>query len=607
MTTYVFDCETNGLLHELDRVHSLVLKDVDTQELFSFIPGEIEEGVRMLMDADCIIAHNAIGFDMPALSKVYPWFTYDPAKVLDTLVISRLIWTDLKDRDFEQVRKGKFPTKLVGLHSLESWGHRLGEYKGDFPFDGPASEKWKKWSREMQDYCEQDVEVLYRLWKLILEQDYSQRAIDLEHEVQWIVNEQEKRGFAFNTEAAVQLLVRLNERREQLEAELQDTFAPWWSAEELKTPKKTINYKDKLRGSVVAGAPYTKVKLTEFNPGSRVHIAKRLEALHGWKPSEFTQSGQAKIDEVILKKLKYPEAQLLAEYFLLQKRLGQLADGQNAWLKLEKNGRIHGRVVTNGAATGRMTHFKPNVTQVPSIRKPYGKECRQLFMAGPGKVIVGADVAGLELRMLAHYMAHYDDGAYGKVILEGDVHTHNQKAAGLPTRDHAKTFIYGFMYGAGDMKLGEIVKPSAGDQTRRRIGMRLRRQFLREIPALGRLTEAVKAKFKAQGYLKGLDGRKLLVRSEHSALNMLLQGGGAIVCKQWMVEADKLLRERGLLDRCGQVATVHDELQFECDEDAADDVGQALVDAIVTAGSTFDLRMPLDGGYKKGPTWADTH
>lgn len=605
MTTYVFDCETNGLLDELDRVHSLVLKDVETGEIVScahhpdYRP--IEDGVRMLMDADLIIAHNGIGFDVPALTKVYPWFTIAPAKVRDTLVISRLIWTNLKDEDFAKVKKGKFPAKLAGRQSLESWGHRLGEYKGDYQGG------WEHWSAEMQDYCVQDVEVLERLWRHIIEQDYAQQAIELEHWVQWIACEQERRGFAFDSELAVQLLVRLNERREKLEAQLQDTFQPWWSPNGETTPKRTVNFKDPKKGDTVAGAPYTKIKLTEFNPGSRMHIAQRLQAIYGWKPSEYTQNGQPKVDEVVLKKLKYPEAQLLAEYFMVQKRLGQLADGQNAWLKLEKNGRIHGRVNTNGAATGRMTHSKPNVTQVPSARKPFGKECRSMFIAGPGKKIVGADVAGLELRMLAHYMAFYDGGAYGKVILESDVHTHNQRAAGLKTRDQAKTFIYGYMYGAGDIKLGEIVNPEAGLQVKRRTGMRLRRQFEKEIPALGRLTEAVRGKFNKNGFLTGLDGRKLLVRSEHSALNMLLQGGGAIVCKQWMVEADRLLRERGLHNRCGQVATVHDELQFECDEEVADEVGNLLVEAIVTAGSTFDLRMPLDGEYQVGDSWAETH
>lgn len=602
MSTYVFDCETNGLLDELDRVHCLVLKDVDSSEVFSFEPHEVEEGVRMLLDAEAIIAHNAIGFDIPALQKVYPWFKPERTRVIDTLVISRLIWTNLKDEDFTQIQNGKakeFPKFLAGSHSLKAWGLRLAELKDDYQGG------WDTWSPEMQEYCVQDVEVLDRLWKLVSEQDYAQQAIDLEHEVAWIVCEQERRGFAFDRDAAVKLLVELSARKEKLESELQDTFKPWWSSAGVHEPKRTVRFKDVLKGDTVQGAAYTRIKLTSFNPGSRHHIADRLKRLRGWKPKEMTESGQPKVDETVLSKLKYPEARLLAEYFMLQKRLGQLSEGKNSWLQLERNGRIHGRVNTNGAATGRMTHSHPNVTQVPSVRKPYGKECRSLFIAGPGKKIVGADVAGLELRMLAHYMARYDNGAYGKVILEGDVHTHNQKAAGLPTRDNAKTFIYGFMYGAGDVKLGEIVKPTAGIRERRAIGASLRKKFLTEIPALGELTERVKFNFNKNGFLKGLDGRKLLVRSEHSALNMLLQGGGAIVCKQWMVEADDLLQ--GYEEVCGQVATVHDELQYEVDEGHVDEIGKLVVAAIEAAGNHFQLRIPLTGEYQVGDSWAETH
>ena len=603
MTTFIFDCETNGLIPELDRVHCLVLLDADTGVTHSFEPHQVEQGVRMLMDADKIVAHNAIGFDVPALQKVYPWFQPAKEKVFDTLLVSRLIWTNLRDGDFVKIKAGKtsLPPKLAGSHSLGAWGHRMGEHKGDYQGG------WEQWSTEMQTYCEQDVVVLDRLWKLINEQDYSHQAISLEHEVAWIVKDQEKRGFAFNCEAAVDLTVRLTARRELLESKLQDTFKPWWSPSGVHCPKRTISYKDVTRGSTTAGASFTRVALTEFNPGSRHHIADRLSKLRGWKPKEFTANGQAKVDEAVLVKLKYPETAPLAEYFLVQKRLGQLSEGRNAWLQLEKNGRIHGRVNTNGAATGRMTHSNPNITQVPSARKPFGKECRGLFVAPPGHKIVGADVAGLELRMLAHYMAKYDGGAYAKVILEGDVHTHNQNAAGLKTRDEAKTFIYGFMYGAGDAKLGEIVSPNAGVNQQRQLGRRLRQQFLREIPALGKLTEDVKGAFNSRGHLRGLDGRVLLVRSEHSALNMLLQGGGAIVCKQWMVEAEHLIKERGLAPYCGQVATVHDELQFEAYAEHAELVGQALVDAIEISGKHFNLRLPLTGEFKVGDSWAETH
>lgn len=608
MSRYIFDVETNGFLDVLDRVHCLVFMDVDTCEITSCAdqPGytSIEEGLRVLLKADELIAHNGIKFDLPAIRKVYPWFDPDPEIMTDTLVISQLIFTDLKEKDFE--RQG-FPKQFAGRHGLEAWGHRLGEHKGEYGKDMDKDERWAHWNKEMQDYCVQDVVVTKALWDKITGLNYSQQAIDLEHAVQRIVALQEDFGFYFDTEAAAKLLVKLREKQEELEVKLQEVFKPFYVSKGLKEPKRTINYKTTDRVSPVKGQPYTKVELTTFNPGSRQHIASRLTHLHGWRPQQFTASGQPQIDEVILGKLSYPEAKLLTEYLLVQKRLGQLSDGKNAWLKLEKNNRIHGKVIVNGAATGRSTHSSPNVTQVPSVRKPYGKECRQLFCAPEGRVIVGCDVSGLELRMLAHYMSRFDRGAYAKVILEGDVHTHNQKAAGLPTRDNAKTFIYGFMYGAGDAKIGEIVKPGAGAGTRRNIGKKLRTKFLKELPALSALTNAVKSAFKEKGYLRGIDGRLLLVRSEHSALNMLLQGGGAVVCKQWMVEADILLRERNLRHRCQQVATVHDELQFECDEEVAEEVGQTLVDAIKIAGERLQIQMPLDGEYAVGKSWAETH
>lgn len=608
MTTYLFDCETNGLLDQLDTVHCLVLMDADTGQVFEYADhggySPIEEGVQRLLDADLIVAHNAIGFDIPAIRKVYPWFTPSDDEVQDTLVMARLIYTNQKEVDFADQ---EFPKNKAGSHSLEAWGLRLGEWKGDYGQGLSNDVKWANWNVDMQKYCVQDVVVLKALWDKIKALNYSSRAIDLEHAVQRICVAQEAYGFAFNVPEAAKLLVKLRARQEELEVALQEAFPPWWVPGEVKTPKKTINYKKKGMASRTKDAPYTEVTYTEFNAGSRHHIASRLKAIRGWEPKDFTPSGQPQVDEVILGKLKYPEAELLTEYLLLQKRLGQLADGSNAWLKLEKSGRIHGRVNTNGAATGRMTHSSPNVTQVPSTRKAYGKECRSLFYAPEGKKIVGADVSGLELRMLAHYMSRWDGGAYGDVILKSDVHTHNQKAAGLETRDQAKTFIYGFCYGGGDLKLGEIVDPKAGPGKRRAIGKSLRSKFLKELPALSALTQAVKDRFNEVGYLQGLDGRQLIVRSEHSALNMLLQGAGAVVCKYWMVEADRMLKERGLSDRCHQVATVHDELQFEADEEIADEVGKTLVDAIRSTGELLHIQMPLDGEYAIGQSWAETH
>jgi DNA polymerase I-like protein with 3'-5' exonuclease and polymerase domains len=307
------------------------------------------------------------------------------------------------------------------------------------------------------------------------------------------------------------------------------------------------------------------------------------------------------VDEQVLGALKsWPEAQLLTEYLLVQKRLGMLAEGDNAWMRMTRQGRIHGQIITNGAVTGRATHRNPNIAQVPAVGALYGKDCRSLFTASKHKVLVGVDVSGLELRMLAHFMAKYDDGAYGKEVVEGDVHTVNMNAAGLESRNDSKRFIYAFLYGAGDAKIGQVVGKGP------KHGKRLKQRFLERTPALARLISAVQHAA-GRGYLVGLDGRRLTVRSVHSSLNLLLQSAGALICKQWMVEVDQMITEMQWTDKVQQVAWVHDECQFDCDPDIAEEFGKKVVECITKAGVFFEIKIPLSGEYKIGNNWAETH
>jgi DNA polymerase-1 len=530
-----------------------------------------------------IIGHNIIKYDIPVLKKLG---TFNPkGEVCDTLVCTRLIWADVKQADFTRT---DFPRKLIGSHSLAAWGHRLGNYKGDY--DGG----WEEYSDEMLEYCFQDVEVTYTLYGKIADKEYSRQALDLEHEVAELIFEQEVAGFAFDTESAGKLYAKLSARKLELETQLKETFPDW----EVKTPF-TPKVNNKKLG-YEKGVPTYKVKQVQFNPGSRDHVANRLTTLRGWKPTDYTNDGKPKVDEMTLSKLPYPEAKLLVEYYTLIKRLGQLGDGRQAWLKVERGGRIHGSCNTNGAVTGRATHAYPNVAQVPSCGAPYGRECRELFTVPRGKKLVGVDVSGLELRCLAHYMARFDGGAYGEAVVNGDIHTTNQKAAGLAERSQAKTFIYGFLYGAGVGKLGEIVGKGGKE------GTILKKRFLAKLPALATLIERVQ-KAAERGYIVGLDGRHLKVRSPHSALNVLLQSAGALICKQWMVEFNYALIEQGLKESCTQVAWVHDEIQLETKEDMSDEIGKLAVECIKRAGDAFSIRCELDGEYNIGNNWAETH
>lgn len=464
--TLIFDIETDGFLNECRKIHSLVITDTSDGVLQSFADHAgyrpIRAGLELLTTADVLVAHNGIGFDIPVVNKLFPEFTLDPRKCFDTLVVSRLIWSDIIDMDWTKIRNNTttLPGPLAGSHKLEAWGYRLGvlkdEYKGGF----------EVWSKTMQDYCEQDVRVTQAFLERIEAKAYSTQAIELELAVAVICAAQERHGFKFNRKAAEELYAKLVGDKLDLEEKLSRTFRPWFEKDgDTRVPKRPnrslgyAGYKDE--NGTWHGYPYTKIKLVEFNPASRDHIAGRLMKLFGWKPKEFTKSGKPKVDDTTLETLKWPEAKLLAHYLMLQKRLGQLGEGDQSWLKLVDNDdRLRGRVITNGAVTGRATHSNPNVAQVPSVGAAYGPECRALFTVDPGNVLMGCDVSGLELRMLAHYMARYDNGVYGREVVEGDVHWTNVQALGLVPegtprddtnplhkiyRNGIKTFIYGFL------------------------------------------------------------------------------------------------------------------------------------------------------------------
>lgn len=585
----LFDIETDGL--DATKVHVLVTKNLFTDEVTTYRGNQVKQGVFHLLGASRVVAHNGIKFDIPILERLYG-VTFEQSSVVDTLVLSRLIYSDLGDADTKLMAEGKLPGRLYKSHSLEAWGYRLGCHKGDYQGG------WEEWNQDMENYCVQDVEVLEKLYLHLVGKNYSQRAIDLEHKVAFICAKQERHGFLFDIPKAGELYATLVKKKLELERKLQETFTPrFLSGGKVKEPKA-----DNKKYGYSKGARFTPVVLTEFNPGSRDHIATWLKRMRGWKPEKLTQEGKAQVDETILSSLPYPEAKIMAEYLMLTKRIGQLAEGDQAWLKqVKQDGRLHGSVITNGAVTGRATHAYPNLAQVPSCSAPYGADCRSLFTVPEGKALVGADLSGLELRCLAHYMAKWDKGAYGQLLLEGDIHTANQEAAGLPTRNDAKTFIYAFLYGAGNEKIGKIVGKDAVH------GGRLKRKFLSKTPALNSLVEAVKAKAERDKVLVGLDGRKLHVRSSHAALNTLLQSAGALIAKQALVEFDNIIQAKGWTKRVQQVAWVHDEIQVECDEDIAESVGQETIRAFELAGEYFGFRIPITGEFRVGSNWKETH
>jgi DNA polymerase I-like protein with 3'-5' exonuclease and polymerase domains len=513
-------------------------------------------GLQKYLDScDLIIMHNGICFDAPVLRKNWN-ITMKQNQMCDTLVLSRLL-----------------SPSLEGGHSLAAWGGRLGFPKGDF-------NDWDTgYSAEMEAYCIQDTLVTEKLYLHLTTEltrnKFDERSIKLEHNVQAVIAKQEESGFKLNERNAIILLSTLQNKLVVLETELQNIF-----------PTKTI-----LRVSEKTGKPL-KPSIEPFNPGSRKQIGERLQE-KGWKPDKYTETGQPIVDEGTLEGLDFPEAKAIAEYLLLQKRIAQI----QSWLKaIQPDGRVRGKVITNGAVTGRMTHHSPNMAQVPSCGSPYGEDCRDLWIVEKGYKLVGIDASGLELRMLAHYMK---DDAYIYEVTQGDIHTANQKAAGLETRAQAKTFIYAFLYGAGAAKIGKVVGAGAKE------GQRLIDSFLENTPKLRTLREDVARICKSSGSLPGLDGRRLYVRSDHAAVNTLLQGAGAIVMKQALVILDERLSKLGVDYKF--VANVHDEWQIEVAEAYADMVGKLGVQAIEEAGRVLEMRCPLTGAYRVGNSWKETH
>jgi DNA polymerase-1 len=530
--------------------------------------------IPLIESSDKVIGHNLIGFDAGVLKRC--WGVKIPAaKAIDTLILSRL-----------------YNPNIEGGHSLAAWGERTGQKKTDYAqayvdkTGRSADLRWDNPDLELlYEYCKDDVAALVATYEMVnkmLEKDkFSEQSVKLEHDVAIIIQRQKEHGFKLDVKKAQGLLAMLQGKMVDIENELQVVFPPY--VESGRKNKRT-------------GAPLKDI-VTPFNAGSRQQIAERLEKL-GVKFTKKTEKGAVIVDETVLASIALPEARLLSEYLMLQKRVAQIG----SWLEeVRDTGRVHGSVITNGAVTGRMTHSSPNMAQVPNKGSPYGEDCRELWTVDEGNVLVGADASGLELRMLAHYMK---DDAYIKTVCEGsskdgtDVHTQNQKAAGLATRDEAKTFIYAFLYGAGSEKIGKIVGGSARD------GQKLIESFLSNTPALKSLRNNV-SKYASKGFVPGLDGRKIWVRSEHSAVNSLLQGAGAIVMKQALVLLDAELRKKKVW--YGFCVNVHDEWQIETKEKDGELVGQLAVQSIQKAGELLGLRCPVSGEFSTGKTWRDTH
>ncbi len=580
----VFDIETDGLNPTV--IHVMVAKELGVKG--NYIIRGPKAFAKFAPKVSKWIAHNGTGFDCKVVENLWG-YKIPLSKQVDTLVLSRL---------FNPMRKGG--------HSLKSWGIRLDEYKGEF-------NDWSQYSEEMKDYCKQDVKVTELVYQELLKEGskFSQASIDLEHQVHAIMCEQEANGFLLDTDLAQEIYTTCLAETTRIERDIKEFMVP------IAVPVKEVSLKYKKDGSIFANqllegcnvqGDYTKIMWEEFNLASQPQINKRLNRL-GWKPTVKTKGGDSyKICPENLATIPDTAPQAvkgLKKWKVLETRWKLASE----WLQgSQGDGRVHGQVITPGAVTHRAAHRGPNMANIPSV--PHGKdgilwkmegmyaaECRQAFTVPEGKLLVGTDAAGIQLRVLAHYM---NDPVYTEQVIDGDIHTFNMNALGKFCKDRptAKTFIYAFLLGAGVGKIAEILGCN-GAQANKSM-----QNFYEALPTLKRLkSEAARAA--SMGWMKGLDGRILSIGSEHLALSVYLQGGETVIMRLanllWYSKAKK----EGINFK--QCAWVHDEWQTEVDEHQAHRLGEIQVQSIVDAGKFFKLTCPLDGEAKIGKNWLETH
>jgi|TARA_R100001530_G_scaffold57829_4_gene42012 DNA polymerase-1 len=571
------DIETDGL--DATKIWVVVCQDINTKKIRIFQDNTNLK--RYLVQYEKIIGHNVLSFDVPILNELWT-MDISMEKVVDTLIISQLF----------------SPNREKG-HSLAAWGHRLGMEKGEF-------NDFSSLSREMVDYCIQDAKITTRVYEYLMtkeKKDFSDTSIILEHKIRDVINKQQKHGFYLDVKKAHMLMVETKSKAKEIEEEILVSMQAKVKFVKHVVPKikkngeiSSVGIKQIPNYETVVEGEFSSIEFQPFNLASPQQIIERMQE-YGWKPIEFTPKGNPKVSERNLSTVSpnAPKAlQKLAEWKMLETRWKTV----EAWLEaVDTDSRVHGKVRTMGAITGRMTHSEPNMANVVASYKPYGKECRDCWTVADTNnyALVGVDAKGLELRMLAHYM---NDKEFTDAVVSGDPHTLNQKAAGLPTREAAKTFIYALCYGAGSQKIGNIIGGSS------REGEKLKQKFFKNMPKLGNLIKKAQL-YSRRGYVRGVDGRRLLVRSSHASLNTLLQGAGAICCKQWSILLDDKIEQLQL--DAHLVNTIHDEQQYECHKKDVDKLCEIADTTMQQVGVDFNMNIILNADAKVGTTWAETH
>lgn len=619
----VCDTETNGLVNEVTKFHMLQVGTLDGNDVTIYadaapddevsrarrgvVLGDVtlhltcpirplREGIDRLKAAEKTYWHNGFGYDQHIMERFFPG-SLRRDQIVDTLILARLLTREMNN-------------------SLEAWGQRLGCHKGKYAGD------FQSIDAELLAYSQQDVAAGRALAQHLLKLSKgSERAIDCEMAVAYWIDKQVHTGFTLDEDGARNLHVDLQAKLRELEAELRVYFPPRWAKIGEKIPKTSSS-----KFGFSKGVPFTQIKWDEFSPGSRQMIALRLQEI-GWKPKTFTPSGQPVVTEDTLKALaasRFPMGRPLAEYFDTSKQAAFV----ESWLKLCRNGRVHGRVNTLGAYTHRMTHSDPNMAQIPK-QGPY----RKLWKPRKGWKLIGCDGEGIQMRVLSHYTSHWDGGRFARILESGvkedktDIHSANAIACEklFPTemdfkhrRDTVKNCAYAILFNAGDPRLGQTLKDGVQGYAKltppkvpnRELGAAVRRGIEHNLVGLSECIALVEKTYEKRGYMVGLDGRKLYPNSKRNAFMTIIQGGEAVIMKHALVMfCDEIAPAKGwAYDKdWALVANIHDEAQIEARPEIAEEIGKSFAGCITEAGVRLGMKCAFAGSYDIGDNWSETH
>ena len=583
---WLIDIETDDLV--ASKIWCAVLKNLETKAVYRIVgPSALKQFLERIPDDHYFVGHNIVSFDIPVVNRLLG-LSIPIDRLVDTLVLSYLY----------------HPTMPEG-HGLEAWGRRLRKPKGDF-------HDFSHFSQEMLDYCAQDIEVTHELFLRLTERmrkrDFSEKSCWLEHRTADIIRRQKVNGFKFDVPAANVLYADLRGKQRALELSIKELFPP------LRKEVARYKYRVKQDGlpvssflrhqleypeirSEAGGTEYSCWDDIEFNLGSPQQRVDRLTSL-GYEPTEFTPKGAPKVDEDSLldfaESSGLPEVKELAEWLVINGRANMI----NTWLNnVGPDDRMHGSVFSCGAGSRRMTHSGPNTANIPSNEVPYGRDVRSLWTASEGRVLVGTDAKAAQMRMFGHYL---NNPEVAKLYIEGDPHTVNAEAIGV-SRKIAKNVFYAFIFGAQNKKLGS----TAGGQNAK-FGAHCRTTLFRVTPGLERLIKSIEEEYlHNDGFLRCIDGGFVRCPSPHAALNYKVQSAEACLMKQGSIFLDERVKQRGF--DAFKVGDIHDEWQWDVLPADAEEFGTCSVQCIRDAGEELRFTVPMDGDYKVGRTWADTH